>query len=371
MKPSITAIGIANPVYRIPQSKIAEFMVRAHQLEPKAKSRLIALYRATGIKYRYSVLKDYGAPPADYQFYQNDFHSFPGTLERSTIFRKEAHKLAMVAIEDCLPSGMDRKLITHLITVSCTGLYAPGLDIELVESLELPSNTKRTGINFMGCYAAFNAMKMAKAICESDLAAKVLVVCVEICSIHFQKVSKPDFILSNALFGDGASAVLLENSEITQGLELMDEHCSLVSEGFSDMSWQIGDSGFEMRLSQNVPDLIKDPIAQLTNELLERNQMQRTDIDYFAIHPGGKRILECIQQALGITAYDCRFSSQILRAYGNMSSATILFVLKEIWDNLNSSDHGKKVLCFAFGPGLTLESMIFQVNKTVDYSLKP
>jgi len=364
MKPCITAIGIANPQYRTSQVMIAEFMARAHQLKGKSKNRLMALYRATGIKYRYSVLKDYGSPPADYQFYQPDFTPFPGTAERNNIYRKEALPLAVAAIEDCLPPSLNRQLITHLITVSCTGLYAPGLDIELVETLGLPSDTRRTGINYMGCYAAFNALKMAKAVCESTTDAKVLIVCVELCSLHFQKASTPDFMLSNALFGDGAAALMVENSKEVQGLEIIDEHCALVYEGYSEMSWQIGDSGFEMRLSKNVPDLIKRHIPRLANELLARHHWQLSDIDYFAIHPGGKRILKCIQQTLGITAFDVQFSQQILKEYGNMSSTTILFVLKEIWNNLNSGDHGKKILCFAFGPGLTLESMILQITKS-------
>ncbi|TDI72542.1 MAG: type III polyketide synthase [Bacteroidetes bacterium] len=364
MKPCITAIGIANPVYRTSQDKIAEFMIRAHQMKGKAKNRLLALYRATGIKYRYSVLKDYGSPPADFQFYEPNFTPFPGTAKRNEIYRKEALPLAVAAIKDCLPARINKQLITHLITVSCTGLYAPGLDIELVETLGLPSDTRRTGINYMGCYAAFNALKMAKAICESATDAKVLIVCVELCSLHFQKDSTPDFMLSNALFGDGAAAVLIENSGGVSGLELVGDHCTVVPESNSEMSWQIGDSGFEMVLSQNVPDLIKRHIPQLTNELLARHRWQLSDIDYFAIHPGGKGIITSIQQALGTTAYDSRFPLKILRDYGNMSSATILFVLKEIWNNLNSSDHGKKVLCFAFGPGLTLESMILRITKT-------
>jgi len=364
MKPSITAIGTANPLYRTPQDKIAEFMARAHQLTGKSKNRLMALYRATGIKYRYSVLEDYGSQPADYQFYQPDFINFPGTSKRNEIYKKEALPLAVAAIKDCIPVTLIRHLITHLITVSCTGLYAPGLDIELVETLGLSSNIRRTGINYMGCYAAFNALKMAKAICESTENAKVLIVCVELCSLHFQKASTPDFMLSNALFGDGAAALIVENSTVTQGLELLDEHCALINEGFSEMSWQIGDSGFEMMLSQNVPDLIQEHIPRLTNELLARHRWQLSDIDYFAIHPGGKRILKCIRQALGISAFDARFSRQILQEYGNMSSTTILFVLKEIWNNLNNGDHGQKVLCFAFGPGLTLESMILQITKT-------
>jgi predicted naringenin-chalcone synthase len=211
MKPCITAIGVANPKYRTSQKEIAAFMVRAHQLSGKSKTRLLALYRATGIQYRYSVMKDYGLQPADYEFYHRDFEQFPGTAARNQLYKKEALPLAIAAIEHCLPPDAKVQTISHLVTVSCTGLYAPGLDVELVGRLGLSPNTQRTAINYMGCYGAFNALKVAKAICNSGKEARVLVVCTELCSLHFQKNPTPDFMLSNALFGDGAAALIVEN----------------------------------------------------------------------------------------------------------------------------------------------------------------
>lgn len=360
MNPLITAIGTANPPYRTEQCRISEFMARAHGMEGEEKQRLKALYRATGIKYRYSVIEDYGAEPGDYRFYNPDLNPFPGTNARNEVFRKQALPLAMAAIKDCLPGDFDLTSITHLVTVSCTGLYAPGLDIELVETLGLPCHTKRTAINFMGCYAAFNALKTAKDICTGYPNAKVLIVCVELCSLHFQKNPTPDFILSNALFGDGAAAALVENSS-PAGLMMMCDHCALIPQGKSHMSWQVGDTGFEMMLSDKIPQLIEPQISQLTDELLGPLELKLSDIEYFAIHPGGKRILTGIQQALGVPSRHNRFSLQVLKEYGNMSSATILFVLKEIWNNLNFRDHQKNLLCFAFGPGLTLEGMIMKI----------
>lgn len=363
MNACISAIGTANPVHKISQDRIADFMVKAHQLEGREKDRLLALYRATGIHHRYSVLKDYGLEQGDFEFYsrQDGLEPFPTTAQRNSLYRQEALKLAQTAVANCL-FHHDIDKITHLITVSCTGLYAPGLDIELVEALGLPTHVERTAINFMGCYAAFSAMKIGQAICQADEQAQVLIVCLELCSIHFQKENHEDFILSNALFGDGAAAIKMESTVRGSGLNILATHGEILPEGTQEMAWQVGNLGFEMRLSRYVPDLIANGIDKLTGSLMRKGPWKLSEIDFYAIHPGGKRILECIQQALNITTHQNRFAYQVLRDFGNMSSPTILFVLKEIWNNLKKEDHGKRILSFAFGPGLTMESMILQVN---------
>lgn len=363
MKSCISAIGTANPVHKIPQDRIADFMVKAHQLEGREKERLLALYRATGIRQRYSVLKDYGLNSNEFEFYsrRQDLEPFPTTAQRNNLYQKEALNLAKAAVHNCMPQE-DFLQITHLITVSCTGLYAPGLDIELVEALGLPTHVERTAINFMGCYAAFSAIKIGQAICQANTRAQVLIVCLELCSIHFQKDVQEDFILSNALFGDGAAALKMESDQNGGGLNILATHGEILPEGTQEMAWQVGNLGFEMRLSRYVPDLIANGIDKLTGSLMRKGPWKLSEIDYYAIHPGGKRILECIQQALNISTHQNRFAYQVLRDFGNMSSPTILFVLKEIWNNLKSEDQGKRILSFAFGPGLTMESMILQVN---------
>lgn len=364
MRPTISCIGTANPPHRIAQQDIAEFMIRAHQLKNGERERMMALYRATGIEYRYSVLSDYGSELGSFQFYSNraDLEPFPTTARRNQLYQKEALGLAVSAVNDCLPPETDVGSFTHLITVSCTGLYAPGLDIELISALGLKTNIQRTAVNFMGCYAAFSGIKLAQAICTSDAQAKVLVVCLELCSIHFQKETQEDFILSNALFGDGAAALVMETPNEQGGLEVLATYGEILPAGAHEMAWQVGDLGFEMRLSRYVPDLISDGIEQLTQNLLKQGSWTLNDIDYYAIHPGGKRILACIQQALNITSEQNQPAYQVLRQFGNMSSPTILFVLKEIWDNLTEQDLDKKILSFAFGPGLTMESMILKIR---------
>jgi len=281
------------------------------------------------------------------------------------IFKTYALDLSVQAVNTCLEKrkNFDISSITHLVVVSCTGMYAPGLDIDLVKALKLKSTIQRTCINFMGCYAAFNAVKLADMFCKSDAKAKVLVVCTELCSIHFQKENTENNWLANALFADGASALMVE-AEPHSGVNLKPEsfYCDLAMEGEQDMAWSLGDLGFEMSLTSYVPEIIRNGISKLTTSLLSQRSLSMSDISYFAIHPGGKKILESIEQALGLTKEQNHFSYQVLKDYGNMSSPTVLFVMNEILKTLNQSDRGKRILSFAFGPGLTLESMVLDIE---------
>lgn len=362
----ITSIGIANPKHKFSQSQIAEFMIKAMHLSDEEADQLKILYRASGIESRYSVLRDYGNYE-NQEFYKNAkwAKSSPTTKERLELFRKESVKLSKKAILNCLQKvpTVDRKSITHLIVVSCTGMFAPGLDIDLTNELNLSPNIQRTSVNFMGCYAAFNALRLANAFCDQNEKVKVLIVCTELCSIHFQKENTVDNKLANALFADGSAALLIESGPGKQvSLEIGNFFCDLAPEGGNDMAWTIGDNGFEMKLSSYVPEIIKKGIAQLTNSLLSENKIKLSDISYYAIHPGGKKILEAIEEKLGLAKSDNAYAYRVMKEYGNMSSPTILFVLNEIIKDLSSDDHNKKILSFGFGPGLTLESLIFTIS---------
>jgi alpha-pyrone synthase len=239
------------------------------------------------------------------------------------------------------------------------------LDIELVKALKLRPDVHRTAINFMGCYAAFNALKIADAFCNSDRNSKVLVVCTELCSLHFQRDASEDNLLANALFADGCASVLVEaQSSSNLQLEVVGFHNDLSTNGDLDMAWSIGDLGFEMKLSSYVPDIIRAGIKDLTNRLLIKTKISEGSVHHYAIHPGGKRILEVIEQELSIPREKNESAYYVLKNYGNMSSATVLFVLKELVEKFSSSNIGENILSFAFGPGLTMESMILKI-KTV------
>ena len=357
----INAIGTAVPENCFPQMQIAEFMASALQMNEYEQRRLKALYRSTKINQRYSVLSDYGKTFSDYEFYPqtSDLEPFPSISQRMLAYKKYALPLCLKAIAELgeLPN------ITHIITVSCTGMYAPGLDIEIISSLGLSTNIQRTAINFMGCYGAFNGLKMADTICKANPEAKVLLVCVELCTLHFQKKMDEDFLLSNALFADGAAAVLIEAEPSQKNLSLAMKSffCDLYFEGKQDMAWQVADFGFEMTLTSYIPKLVKSGIKALTDKLFANSGLTKQDISLYAIHPGGKAILEAIETALEINTNDNRYAYQILSNYGNMSSATVLFVLKQILKDTENIHQNQNILSCAFGPGLTLESMILEI----------
>jgi alpha-pyrone synthase len=243
-------------------------------------------------------------------------------------------------------------------------MYAPGLDIDLVRELGLRTDIERTAINFMGCYAAFNAIKAGDAFCKAHPDNNVLIVCTEMCSLHFQKEGSEDNLLANGLFADGSAALLLENTP-TKGWSLSPVafHNALSLSADQHMTWNIGNFGFEMKLSSYVPDVIQSGIKKLTLEMLSKLNKKVSDIKHFAIHPGGKKILEVIEKELTLTKQQNLPAYQILNNFGNMSSPTVLFVLREIFDNLTNEDANSDVLSFAFGPGLTLESILFNIQR--------
>lgn len=364
---NIISIGLATPRYKYEQKTIFDFMSAAHQCENDNFKRLRAIYRASGIKYRYSVLEDYGKGVDKFSFYPSnrELEPFPSTSQRMSVYKQNAFLLAEKAINDCLKPLPDVNLdqITHLITVSCTGMAAPGLDLEIIEKMNLKRSTQRTAINFMGCHGAFNALKIAQSICLANPESLTLVVCVELCTLHFQKENTQNNMLANALFGDGSAAVLVSPQKGPGvNFSVKSFYCDVDFQGKKDITWNIGEFGFEMALSIDVPKIIKSGVSRLSGKLLEKLPLTLDKIDFFAIHPGGKKILRVIEDELKIEKERNRFAYEILRNYGNMSSATILFVLKNIWDQLSETDSEKSILSFAFGPGLTLESMLLKVN---------
>jgi predicted naringenin-chalcone synthase len=361
---AIIAIGTANPSYKRLQADTADLITVSLNLKPAERRLLKSVYRATGIEQRHSVLSDYCKSPGEFEFFPNTVDApFPSTTARMKIYKENALDLALSAIKNCLSHANHFSMseITHLITVSCTGMYAPGIDIEIIQTLNLNSSTNRTAINFMGCYGAFNALKVADAICKSQSNATVLIVCVELCTIHFQKSMNLDNIIANSIFADGAAAALIQSApQSKKYFTLKSFQNDLLPQTSNEMTWHIGDNGFDIALSSYVPDIIQAGIGTFLSNLLNRYDLTFADIDLYAIHPGGLKILEACEKALNISKDSNKYAYQTLRNYGNMSSATILFVLKAIWDAIDKQDHQKNIFSCAFGPGLTLESMILQ-----------
>ena len=365
----ITSIATATPPFRHEQKNILPFMQRVYAMNETDKRKMKFLYHQSGINTRYSVLPDYSLPANDWAFYPatENLEPFPDLELRMKWFNKTAPKLSVSAIEKCIENKINKDEITHLITVTCTGMSAPGLDLQIMEAMDLPYNIFRTSVNFMGCYAAIHALKLADAFCNTDKNAKVLIVCTELCTLHFQKENSTDNIASSLLFGDGAAAVLVtHDNEKHDGLRIKDFYSEVAFKGKKDMSWQLSSSGFLMTLSGYIPDLIEEDFNSLTENALQHANHSKADITHWCVHPGGKKILTAIEKSIDITAEALQHSYNVLREYGNMSSPTILFVLKEIMNELENAENlpvrqaGKKanILGAAFGPGLTLETFI-------------
>ncbi len=362
MSTVISGIGVANPAYRFPQDRILDFMTSAHGLDSRQASRLRKIYELSGIDYRYSVLPDFGGESGGSAFFGTGKYPDPCTQRRMKIYEDHAKGVMYAAVEDLRERCPAFRIqdVTHLITVSCTGMYAPGLDIDLLGILGLSEDTERTCINFMGCYGAFNALKVADYICRAEPAAKVLIADIELCTLHFQRVNTLDNWLANSLFSDGAAAVLVENSRFrssSAGFRLKTFYNVLVAEGRDEMAWYIGNTGFEMRLSSRIAKNIRSRVEQVTGQLTGKAGIRPEDVSRLAVHPGGRRILEVCNEVLQFPEEALRPSFDVLRNFGNMSSASVLFVLQE---HLRHARPGELLMSFAFGPGLTFESMILE-----------
>jgi predicted naringenin-chalcone synthase len=335
-------------------------MQQLYAMDEGGNRKLRFLYRQSGIGHRHSFISDYSRPLHDWKFYpqSENIEPFPSLEQRMIWFNRYAPQLSLEAIRKCLDHKVKEEEITHLISVSCTGMSAPGLDLQVMELLDLPKNIFRTSVNFMGCYAAIHALKLADHICIANPKAKVLVFCTELCTLHLQKEATPDNLASGLLFGDGSAAVLVTGDQYPQqGFKLKSFYSEVVSKGKKDMSWELSSTGFQMTLSGYVPDLIEEDIGALVDKALLKQNMRREDVGKWCIHPGGKKILEAIEKSIGVTKEELKASYDVLLEYGNMSSATILFVLKEIQHALLHESR-KNVFGVAFGPGLTMETFI-------------
>ena len=335
------------------------FLLKLMGDTPQKRDFLTKLYKDSAIYKRHTVITDYDKDPSEYQFYPKNPAMLPepDSEARNEVFIREANRLSEAAatkLLDELP-GVDKKRITHLITVSCTGFSAPGFDLHITKALNLRPDINRYHLGFMGCYAAFPAMKLARDICLAHPEAKVLVVNTELCTLHFQQKFDLEIMVANSLFADGVSAALISaDIEDSHGhkIVLRDFYSRYLANSEDKMAWSLGQHGFNMRLSVYIPGLLNENIMTVMADLFKQANIQQADIDIWAIHPGGKAILEKLEKTLNLSPDDLHISYQVLRDFGNMSSATIMFVLAKIMEG----DRYGKIFSAAFGPGLTLET---------------
>jgi len=368
----ILGLGTALPDHTISQAAMATFAATCVAPEltgSKNPSGLIqALYRRAGVQSRHSVLlessdDDEATAERFFEFVKGPDDRGPGTAQRMNRFEIEAPKIALKATANAISeAGIAPDEITHLITVSCSGFSAPGVDLYLIENLGLSRNVSRTHVGFMGCHGALNGLRVAHSFAAADPNAVVAMCAVELCTLHHQYGWDPQQIVANSLFADGAATVIgranISHNIPSQNLpgQLVDSYSFVIPATSELMTWRVGDNGFEMTLSPEVPGVITRTLPGALNEFLGRNGLTIGDIQGWAIHPGGPRILAATAEAAGLSDEQIDASISVFQRCGNMSSPTVLFIL----DELRSRNAALPCLMLGFGPGLNVEMALLR-----------
>ncbi|MFU8947788.1 type III polyketide synthase [Mycetocola zhadangensis] len=371
MPAHVRTIQTAVPPTVLDQSVAREIFATQDGLTRLGQRLVRTSFDVSGIATRHTVVTDLDGltPAGDPVFYDAEAGALlqPSTRTRNDVYVQAARTLFIEAAQRALDAcpEINPSDVTHVVTVSCTGFYAPGPDYEIVRKLGLASTTQRYHIGFMGCYGAFPALRAAAAFCEADPQAVVLLVSCELCTIHVRSSNDPDQIVASSVFGDGAAAAIVTAAEAPSGTSTLTINklaSDLTPVGEEDMAWTIGDSGFEMVLSAAVPKIIdtyiEPALAPLFADEPQLSKNLSEGVARWAIHPGGRSILDKVESTLGLSASQLEPSRRILRDYGNMSSATVLFVLKEILEQPAAAPD-ERVCAMAFGPGLTVETGLF------------
>lgn len=370
MTARVHSIATVLPPTTVSQDQAAELFAGQPTMS-RLGSRLVrSIFAGAGVRTRRTVLPELGdhADTADDATGDGFLDpatgelAAPSTAARNAIYTREASHLFVEAARAALEraSHLAPEEVTHVVTVSCTGFFAPGPDVRIAKDLGLSPDVARVHLGFMGCNAAFGALRTAAAYCAADPRAVVLVVCAELCTLHLHVRDDPDTIMGNALFADGAAGAILSARPGPAGAslpELVDQQTTLAPVGERELAWDIGDEGFEMVLGTYVPRIIDDHVTDALAPLLDRSRLTAADVPHWAVHPGGRSILDRVESRLGLSAEQMAPSREVLAEVGNISSVTILFVLAKL---IETGARGT-VCAMAFGPGLSIESALLHV----------
>ncbi|HLY58793.1 MAG TPA: type III polyketide synthase [Stellaceae bacterium] len=351
----INRIATAVPRYEVHDT----FLAFARSLlagRPRIANLFERMADKAQIERRYSSLQP-AAVPDGKSVDADGFYTrgrFPGTGARMAKYEEAAGPLAAAAVDRLGLRPAELARVSHIIVTTCTGFSAPGIDLHLVETFGLSRSVERTVVGFMGCFAALNALKLARHIVRSEPDARVLVVNLELCTLHLQETTELEPVLSFLLFGDGCAASMV--SAEPEGIAL-DRFHTVIAPGTADLiTWRIRDAGFDMVLSGRVPAAVGDALGQEIEAILDGGD--RRSIDLWAVHPGGRSVLDAAERALALDPRALDWSRDVLRSHGNLSSATIMFVLEAM---LRRGRAGQRGCGLAFGPGLTAETMLFHL----------
>ncbi|SRR6056297_790903 len=354
MKCSIIGLGTALPPETVTQEEAFRLSSDVICQDERQVRKMRMLFRKAGVETRQTVVPW----QTGYEWSRQNVDSGrgPSTGDRMLTYATFAPPLATTACETALAdAGVDANSITHLVTVSCTGFAAPGIDFHMIRNLGLPPEVQRVNVAYMGCHGAINGLRTARGLLAADPQATVLLCAVELCSLHYRMNWDEESIIGNALFADGAAAVVLRHADHATGKAmLLDTHSCWMPETGDQMSWDIGDYGFEMKLSGEIPDSIGRHLRPAMEQWLAKSGLSIEAIGDWIIHPGGPRILDAVQQTLGLSDDDLALSRETLRTCGNMSSPTVLFILQQA---LQRQRQGPRLM-LAFGPGLVAEGAL-------------
>lgn len=359
MQSYIHQIQTSVPKHKYTQTELRDRMKEIVGGSEKNQRLLHHIYGRSGIETRHSVVDDFKSS-GSFELFFNGQGATPGTKSRNDTYIKNGRNLFVDVAQKLIDSSdFDTSDITHLITVSCTGFYAPGPDYDIINSLGLQSSVERYHLGFMGCYAAIPALKLANQLCLADENATVMIVSVELCTLHFQAEPVLDDMISASVFSDGGSGAIVSSKKPAKGpyYSLDGFESAITEKGKEDMAWSIGDHGFNMTLSTYVPDILSDELNSFLQPIFKKYGITQDHINLWGIHPGGRAILDKVESTLSLKKDALGASRSVLANYGNMSSATILFVLKKLLSEPIKTNE-QKALAMAFGPGLTIESAL-------------
>ena len=347
--PYLNEIGTAVPEHECQQEFLAT--LSSWIPDPRVAEKLRIIAKRSGIERRHTVLNRVIGARGSGAFYE--IGNFPGTAKRMEVYRQEAPGLAVKAVRALEARDVDLASVTHLVITSCTGFYAPGLDVDLIRLLGLPRSVHRTIIGFMGCYAGITGLRTANDIVRSNPEACVLVVNLELCSLHLQEDAPIDRLVASMLFSDGCAASLVSSRPVGFRLDSFTSHVSL--EDADKMEWLVEDQGFAMKLDVDIPNRIRDYLAR---DAAACDLASSDPQSLWAIHPGGRAILDAVRTAYSLNSDQIAPARGVLAKYGNMSSASIMFVFEELLRNAPQNEP-RAGAAVAFGPGLTLKAMEF------------
>lgn len=353
--------GTAVPDHEMTQAEAVSLAAELYGSELEKPQLLRALYRRCGVERRHTVVPHREAlawsPALDREAsaVASATSLGPSTRERMQLYAEHAPPLAIDAVSKALErASLDPREITHLVTVSCTGFDAPGVDVRLLREFALSPRVERVNVGFMGCHGAINGLRVARGLAATSPDAVVLLCAVELCSLHYHFRWDVERAVGNAIFADGAAAIVARATPQELPWRVVASGSCLIPDSSDLMSWQIGDHGFDMYLSPQVPDAIGQHLRPWMEAWLAEHKLSVADIGSWAVHPGGPRILTAVEEALTLDRRHTDTSREVLRSFGNLSSATVLFILQQ----LHERQAALPCVALAFGPGLVAEAVL-------------